>query len=599
VVLIIRNYLQSEFHKIQTKSDPNILNRYLIVRHQSKQQRLADFETTVLNNIWDEAQDMMHRGGVTDLAEVDKHFWTARVFDGKRSYEVEILLDGKRIKGFTCDCWVEHRNLMCKHVAAGAGALRQYLNQRTLERNLRKQDTTPISHSDKLNIATILKRTPPEAVAAFVQEYASEDKAFATLLKSRFATWLTGEVNYYRQIMDGLIPEKHAGTLSPAEQRKVQRIIDDLVRQQKGAVAEHDLHKAWLMSTGIIHGLPRLVSKMHEMYREPYHGIFQNAFLFVLRLEAEQVSPELWEQRRNFIFELIEHKFLNDNALRMLVKAMEEDADFWDGIALRWEEAEKPYSIGLLTTYAASLVRRNVGTGLVDVLRHFVEDRDMAVRLVMQLYHLGALREALQCGQWVAEQPNLTLVHKNTIGQLMLASAQKLGDQDIVQSLLEERLMQSSNLDYYEQMRDALGDQWDVKRLQIQQRMREANEWRLLCTVLMHEKEFDQLFALLCERNDFALLHLIEKPLIVHKPKQLTEVYVALFSDYLEAHFGHPAADFIRGHLMLLLKVNGADVGKAVSDQLTTKYADRTALIEVIQEVFPKGKKIRPFLPRI
>jgi hypothetical protein len=567
------------------------------VKHNAKTQKLSDFESTVLTSIWDEAQDMLFKGGVTDLTEVEKQFWISRVFDGTRSYEVEILLDGRRFKGFTCDCWSDHRSLMCKHVAAAAAALRQYLQQRDMERKAKKLATTPADSGDKLNISTIIKRTPPEALAEFIQEYASEDKAFATLLKSRFASWLSGGVNYYRQILNGLIPEKHTGNLSPTEQRKVQRIVDDLVRQQKGATAEHDLQKAWLINTGIIDGLPRLVGKMHEMYREPYHQIFQNAYLFVLRLSADQMSPEMWDQRRVFIFELLEHKFLNDSALRLIMKSMETDADFWRMVEDKFNEVAQPISIGLLTAYAAALVRRKMGAGLTDVIRHFVPERDMAVRLVLQLYHLNHLKEALLCGALIAEQTDLTLVHKNTMGQIMLSAATKLGDTKRVMQLLGERFYASSNMEYYDQMREASGEKWSKNRDAIIKQLVKLGDYRLLCTVYMHEKEFDLLFGTMRERADFHLVHQLEKPLITHKPKELADTYVHICDAYLQEHYGNPSADFVKNNLMLLLKLGGAEVGKIVAQKLAEKYAERTALLEAFADIFPKHRRmIKPFV---
>ena len=569
------------------------------MRHNGKQQRLADFESTVLSSIWDEAQDIMYRGGVTDLIEADRSFWTARVFDGDRSYEVEILLEGKRIKGFTCDCWIEHRNLMCKHVAAGAGALRQYLDLKAAERRAIKLESTPLNTSDKLNIATIIKRTPPEAIAKFVQEYASEDKAFATLFKSRFASWLSGDTNYYRSILDGLIPEKHQGTLSPNEQRKVQRIVDDLVRQQKAAVAESDMQKAWLINEGLINALPRMIGKMHEMYREPYQGIFQNAFLYVLRLSKEQVSPELWERRLAFVFEMMDHPLMSDNALRLMITAMAKENAFWDGVNTRFQEAEPPVPFGILSAYIALLVHRKLSGGLPDVFKHFVSDREIAVRLVLQLYHLNNWKEALACGRIIAAEDNLSLLHKNTIGQVMLACATKLGDTKEIMSLLAERFYQSSNMDYYDQMKEASAEKWSKNFEKIVQHLTKVKDFRLLCLVFMQEKAFDRLFGLLEDRSDFALIHQIEKPLFVHQTERLISTYVQLFSAYLEAHFGTPSADFVRGHLLSILKQGGNEVAQAISVQLSDKYSDRTALIEAFQDIFPKYRRmIKPFIPK-
>ncbi len=567
------------------------------MRNNAKQQKLADFETSVLSSIWDAAQDILQQGGVTDLLEVDRAFWTSRVFDGQRSFEVEILLDGKRIKGFTCDCWSEHRNLMCKHVAAAAGALRQYLHMRELERQEARAARQPSSSDDRLNIATILKRTPPEAIIQFVQEYAADDKAFATLLKSRFASWLSGEVNYYKQIIQGLVPEKHSGHLTMTEQRKVQRIIDDLVRQQKAAVAEHDLQKAWLINSGLIEALPRLIDKMLDVYSEPFRQIFQDAYLFVLRLSPDHVSPELWEQRRRFLLALIDHSFLHDNAIRLLIKSVEKDELFWLTVEEKFQEAASPVPMGLLTVYAAGLVRRKMGQSITDVIKHFVPERDRAVRLILQLYHLEHYKEALACGTMVAGMPDLSLMHKNTLGQVMLSCAEKLGDTKLRLQLLQERLVQSNNLEYYDAMKSAGGEAWPKYQSKLIASLTRDKEFRILALVYMHDQNMEALYQLIQKCNDFTLLHQIERPLIIHQPHVLHDMYVYLCKQHLEEHFGVPSADFIRSQLLILLKVGGADVARSIVQSLTELYPDRAALQDCFSELFPKHRKmIKPRL---
>jgi hypothetical protein len=558
---------------------------------------IADFEKYVLGSTWDEAQDILHQGGVTALMEADKFFWTARVFDGSRSYEVEILLTGKRLKGFTCDCWVEHRLSMCKHVAAAAAALRQYLELKESERRALQIPKQVANSSDRLNISTILKRTPPEALADFIQEYASEDKAFATLLKSRFASWLSGDVNYYTSIILGLIPKKHTGSLTTTELRKVQRIIHDLVRQQKGAFAEGDMQKAWLISEAIVKELPRLVVKMRDLDREPYQMIFQNAYLFVLRLTKDQVSPELWERRAQFVFDLLEHKSLSDSAIRLVITAMQKESDFWVRVDEKFAEAEQPIPFGVLSGYAAHLVQRKMGAGLADVIRHFVPETDTAVRLVLQLFHLGYDKETLACGKLISAYDQLSLMHKNTLGQVMLASATKIGDQKEMMLLLSERFFQSSNMEYYDQMKALSGAKWTKQFDKIVQILTKKGDLRLLCQIYIQEKDFDAVFRLLVERNDYQLLHQIEKALINHEPKRIADTYVTLFQQYLTGHFGTPSADFVRGHMLTLLKQGGVDIAKEIAQRLSTLYHDRVALIEAFQDLFPKYRKmIKPFV---
>jgi hypothetical protein len=316
-------------------------------------------------------------------------------------------------------------------------------------------------------------------------------------------------------------------------------------------------------------------------------------------MSPEQLSPELSEQRRDFILSLIEHKFLNDSALRLLVQAMQDDQAFWDLVDAHFQEATPPLEMGLLTSYFAGLVRRKMGGSIIDIITHFVPDRDLAVRLTMQLYHLGHYKEALACGTMISAEDDLSLLHKNTLGQLMLSCATKLGNTKLTLQLLQQRLVQSGNLDYYEEMKQASGATWDKRKAEFIRSLLKSKEFRLVAAIHMHEQNMGDLTDLVLLQNDFTLLHLIEKPLITHQAQVLKDIYVTLAKRHLDEHFGVPSAEFVRQHLFTLIKIGGADVARAVSVDLSNSYPDRTALHDAFGELFPKHRKmIKPFLPR-
>ena len=138
---------------------------------------LDNFDQQLPKDLLKKALPYFQNGSVLYVEQNDDGTWQAEV-DGTETYSVEITLDGRIVTASFCDCPVESAS--CKHVVAVLFALRDEFKKQA------KQPKRP-AKSKKLTITELVQQVSADELRAFLVEYATADKTFATKLQLHFA----------------------------------------------------------------------------------------------------------------------------------------------------------------------------------------------------------------------------------------------------------------------------------------------------------------------------------------------------------------------------------------------------------------------------
>jgi uncharacterized Zn finger protein len=137
---------------------------------------LDNFEAQVSSDIVKRGKSYFQNGAVTYFDEVDEGSWEAEV-DGSDTYQLEILLNGRTVQRYSCDC--PYDGEVCKHVVALLYELRQ---------QIKKNHTEPTPPKNKkLTLQSLLEKISLAELQGFVVEYAASDKTFYQKFELYFA----------------------------------------------------------------------------------------------------------------------------------------------------------------------------------------------------------------------------------------------------------------------------------------------------------------------------------------------------------------------------------------------------------------------------
>ncbi len=246
-----------------------------------KKLSLKDFEHNISAATWLAADELVQGGKVKMLREVEKHFWVALVEDGEASYETEQIITPHKIKAFTCECFTEGRSLMCPHVAATLIKVRQFLEQRAQEREIRRDAaaTAAAAEPSRLTVQDALENVPSEALEEFVREYARRDRDFALALKTYFAGTVTEAENPYALVLESVVPKNlPTKPFREPDFRRLRKTLDDLEMQMNDAILQHHHRTVFQLSSAILLKISPLLPKLEEPRRDLVLENFKTAF---------------------------------------------------------------------------------------------------------------------------------------------------------------------------------------------------------------------------------------------------------------------------------------------------------------------------------
>ncbi|MDX2136127.1 MAG: hypothetical protein SFV52_15185 [Saprospiraceae bacterium] len=558
---------------------------------------LKDFEFFINPATWNVAQDLVQGGCVKSLREVEKHFWVCLVQDGESAYEVEVMLTPHKIKAYTCECWASSsRRLMCAHVAATLLKVRHFLQKNAAERVEKPEKKN--SAAAKLSIQNILLQAEPEALAAFVQEYARTDRDFSLALKTWFAGRYPGTENPYLLVLDAAIPgAAGARTLRNPELRRLRRTLNALQAQLDQAVQEAHYQQGFHIISAIMARIPPLLSRLDEQAALPLGQFAEYAVGRLLEWPSARLSPELNAARRDALTDwYLKPGFpqaLTNGAIALLA-ACGLEADYYRQLREYFDryDGQTP----MLNLFLGVLAHRDMPEAVVRVLENSPLPPGDLVNALRSLQKNGYGAAAAQAADHFRQKIPSGQGHRKELEDIMLSQAEKDGDRALVTRLMQERYLQQPSPDLLARLKKAADPrEWPTVRQELASALHIANNRNALLQLLSGENLQEELARELSVETDLALLHRYEERLLPEHQPAMRQRYGLLFDEHLKDHFGRQASIFVRNVIGSLLQRRHTDLAVDLVRDLIQRYPDRTTLAEELAELFPKVQRKKLF----
>jgi hypothetical protein len=555
---------------------------------------LKDFEHNISSTTWAAADDLVLAGKVKALREVERHFWVASVEDAEATYEIEVIITPHKIKAFTCECWTEGRRLMCAHIAAALLKLRQFLEQKEEARKV-KAEQRATSELSRITVVNVLDKATPEALAAFVQEYARRDRDFALALKTWFAGAVSNAENPFALVLDSVVPKNPQDkAFREPDFRRLRTTLEDLNKQLAAAYEEHNYPTVFQLAVTILQKINPLLQKLEGQKRLQLLQQSQAAFFHLSKLQDENMSPELRESAWSAVLDMAGQQIfpseMNVPVLLFLNREVTNEAQF-RRISALFDQAPSPAPPFVMQLFIAALAQRNSPEAVIRVLEDYVESPPTIRDAIVVLAQARLSEAAFRAGEHFLEKVKFTLGQRRELEDTLLAIAKNSGDPARQINLLWRRFRQSGNFDFFDEMKIIAGKDWPAERKRRLAELRKQGDERTTAVVLAAEGQKAELAELLEKQEDLKQFQQYENLFLPEDKQFVLNRYVELLSVFLGEHFGRPASEHVRAALAGLMQKGEQELVLDIIRTLTARFPDRPSLPEELAEMFPKSKR--------
>lgn len=560
---------------------------------------LKDFEHNISPATWQTAEILSQDGRVRNLREIETHFWVARVDTEELSYETEMIITPHKIKAYACECFSPGRRLMCPHIAATLLKIRQFLEQRAEERRV-KAEAARSNEISRLTVQSVLENATQESMEAFVRDYARRDRDFALALKTWFAGFVTEAENPYILVLDSVLPK----TMPPKgyrdpEFRRVRKALDGLESQLEKYTGEHNYRGIYLVSTAILQRTLPLLEKMDGNRREALMHFCDLSLKKLVELGDHQLSAELHESAWEFVFELGKSGKLPDGLARSAIQFLTMAAAHQNKAARirqAFDLAPFPADAFLLQLFLASLASTGMPAAIPRVLDDYLAYPDRIREAILQLYYLHHWPAVLAAGDYFWVKGLFQGRQQQELEDILIFIAEKSGERERLIQFLRRKFMQSGYLETFRKLKEAAAEEWPKVREIMVEELSAAGSVQHLAAALAADDQLPELAELLEREGTLALLQRYENYFFQDYQPFLQERYTTLLAQYLDEHFGTPAAQYIRLRLSELWSKGQQELTLQIAKVLIAKYPERPNLGEELAELLPKTKRKALFL---
>ncbi len=555
---------------------------------------LKDFEHNISPATWEAADQLSQSGSVRNLREIETHFWIARVDVEDGSFETEVMITPQRIKAFSCECFTPGRSLMCVHIAASLLKIRQYLDKRAEERRA-KAEAAQSNELSRITIQTVLENATAAELDLFVRDYARRDRDFGLALKTWFAGSITESENPYALVLESVFPKTvTAKGYRDPEFRRIRKALDGLEVQLNMAVDDGNFRGIFQICAAILMKTLPALEKLEGNRREALLHFCQLALAKITEISERHLSIELRESAWQLVFDMGTTGLFPQELQRHAIQFLSESAK--DGeknelIRNLFDTTPHPAPSLVLELFLATLAVRKMPEAVPKVLEDFVETPDVIRAAILQLYYLKHWDAVLQAGTVFLAKQIFIPKHQREVEDIMLFVAEQKGNQTMQIDLLRQRFMKSGNFEAFRKLKEASDKKWPKVREKLVKDLALRGEMNFLAAALAADGQLDELAQLLESDGTLAMLQRYESYFFINQKAFLRERYVTLLSNYLDVHFGAPAAKHVRQWLAELSQKGQPDLMLKIAKDVLAKYSDRPSLPEELAELLPKAKR--------
>ena len=555
---------------------------------------LKDFEHNISPTTWYAADDLVQAGRIKNLREIERHFWVALVESDEGNYEAEVMITPHKIKAYACECFTEGRRLMCPHIAATLLKIRQFYEQREETRRI-KAEQKPATELTRFTVQIALDNASPEALADFVRDYARRDRDFSLALKTRFAAQVMESDNPYALVLDSVLPKPSAkARISEPDFRRLRKALDGLEEQLELAQGLMDFRGMFQISSTIFLKINPLLDKNEGNRRNALLYFCQKSFEALNSIFNAAPSPELRESVWETLFTMstkgVFPAEIERDVLRFLSQAATDEAKFGK-LREMFDHTLYPAPAFVLQLFLAALAIRNMPQAAVRVLEDYAERPEQIKSAFLQLYYLQHWEAASLVGEHFLTKNIFLAGHSREIENVLLYIAEQTGNQTRQTALLRHRFLLSGGAEVFEKLKTAAGKKWPKERDHLLKELKAKGDLPKTAALLSSEGDLDKLAELIEKQGDLNMMQRYESAFLPERKIFVQERYTAFLDQYLQEHFGAPAAQFVRLRLSELLHKGQEEMVVQIIRQLTTKFPERSSLPGELAELFPRSKR--------
>ena len=575
---------------------------------------LDNFESCVPYRILLRGEEYYEIGAVSELEEDSPGEWTATV-EGTENYSVEISMDGKEIKSWSCDC--PYDGEICKHVVATLLAIRD--NEKKVNRSAFSKMKVEVKEAvvidETVNMQQLLSFVNPQELSQFIYEYASMHPEFKTALLNRF-----------------MAKELSATSKEKDYRAEIQKVFNDSYYNKKSRYHNRydDFDCDW---ETVFNRMDTFLEKADFFLNVGNIDTAIDIALQTLRSIGENYEDELLynddlypsdycEQAGDLLIKVIEHPKTTQKQKTAILQELGQlaklstyrDYDLYDidellmQINLSIQPAEKALELidklleerkDTYDLYQIVLRKVNLLTGLheeqkaADTIRQYLyltEIREMEVdKLIASCQYDEAIR-LLNEGIEIAEKEE----HIGTVDEWLKTKLRiyEMTHQtsDVINTCRLLFVLGRDRLEYYSKLKTLVPkEEWKsfldtmMKETQFSKYFSfgENDE----AEIYVREKDYERLFMLLSSVNYNQLKALMK---YAHHLKNthsepLIAMYTSLLNDYAEQNLGRNHYEFVAQALLCAKKLNGGqEAVKRLVAEFRIKYKRRPAMMEVL-----------------
>lgn len=560
-----------------------------------KKLSLHDFEYHISQTTWSTAQDMVSTGRVYNLREVERHFWVAKVTDEEAAYESEVIISPSKIKAFACECWSEPRKFMCVHIAATLLQVRKFLDQRSSEKAQKAAEKAAAqSEITRLSVRHVLPAVSLEDLQEFVKDYARRDTDFALALKTRFAEMVDDSKKAYHLVLQSVLP-KSGKNLREQDYRRLQQTIHDLEARSQKAAQTGDHTIVVKIATALLEVVGPLVALAPASRKDALTAICARAF----EQQAERYSPsappefrdEIWNNWMNAVRSGFFPADLRRDVIRKMSEIAATDNDRFKSVSEGYFQSDTPMPDMFIHLYLVCLAKKGIDAGPVKILKDVIaakpelaeNDQIVFVRnALLELYYTACYPAALQTIAYLMQAFTLTASRRTELERMRFNIAEATHDIPAQLGYLKQTFIQYGHQETLDRIKQLAGKKWPALLQELIRTMNSAEHRDKIALLLAGEPDTAVFEAWLEQQADVELTlryqHVLPDVfLLEHLPK--------LFSSHLDDHFGRPAAEFVRDHLMVLSREKRTDLTRKLIKTIVQQHSGRSGLAETLEEI--------------
>ncbi|MCP3933713.1 MAG: hypothetical protein GY705_32000 [Bacteroidetes bacterium] len=557
---------------------------------------LQYIESNVSEHALLHGEQLLEKGVIKNLREVEKHFWLAQLEYEDLSFEVEVQISPSKVVAFSCECTDYQKAGICGHIVATLLELRSRLD------NIKNRKKNALSNpsSKKLTTSLILEQIDSEELIRFLKQYARANRNFALALKTRFASAISIEPGRekYSQLLGSAInsARKKNRRIGNQGSTKISKILDELLFHIEDTSIRKHYVEAFHIIRSIIEKIPLILSAL-DYNREEIKEKLRTAFSSLNRIVQMDIAPDLKEDVWAYCFEECQKLIYASHQLeqlffKILLTLANDDQKIEELLQINDYLLEKYRKIDL---EEASLIilKFNVleKSGKDENSWKFIK-RHLNHRRILNFAIYKALsKDNYPLAKQLAERGLVLYKDERTKAKLnktLYRIALATHDKKYIASFAKERLLQKFDPDFFQLFKENCEGNWEAAFegliYSIQQGRDKLGRALKIAALYKAEKRWDDLIVYIEKMESLDLLKWCGKDLIEYDHRKAYPLYEKVLFEHLRNHLGRQTSIRIRDIIYQLYSQKAGAFANKLVTSMRTSFPERHSLIEELSD---------------